>query len=511
MGVACIATHDQAELPLPRPGHVLPGHERRQPGFLPGTEKDFYLAGRRRETGAQIDGGICERDGTVPEILHGDTSPFQLEAPDIFQRLAGQILQPQTAGQLSQDPPVRPGIETDIRSRAAHDEGRLAATLDLEQGSPLHKGRHGQHHIAEPGRIRPGKSQRDHQLQTGQLGLLPFRVRHGGQRVVLEGEVGLDGIRISAFHGPESLVQQAGPGSKGRFGPADAVRPLFPGGGIQRGEGAQALAAGILGTRRQQQATFTAESAQQRIDEVGRTANHERLGIASAHPAAMPDDPRRCSGQGTRQLCDDICRDVALAFGPLRRIGAHKVRQGFEILDITLHVRDIVEFFFDQDMQHCQVESQIRAGADAEVLLRLEPRHRGANVHTGQATALVQRVQHLIELPHLAPERLPLPFPGRLHREAMYIPVHGHLLRRGLDLGNGLLRVGAARPHAIPAVLTGISHGDPSCSVVLLPILCRGVDRRPRICYILSVSNKTLLKKGVEPWRRRSPGRSFCF
>lgn len=135
MGVARIASHDQAELPLSRPGHVLPGHERRQTGFPPGTEKDFYLAGRRRETGAQIDGGICERDGTVPEILHGDTSPFQLEAPDIFQRLAGQVLQPQTAGQLSQDPPVRPGIETDIRSRAAHDEGRLAAALDLEQGS----------------------------------------------------------------------------------------------------------------------------------------------------------------------------------------------------------------------------------------------------------------------------------------------------------------------------------------------------------------------------------------
>ena len=115
----------------------------------------------------------------------------------------------------------------------------------------------------------------------------------------------------------------------------------------------------------------------------------------------MPDDLRRRSGQGTRQLCDDICRDVALAFGPLRRIGTHKVRQRFEILNITLHVRGIVEFFSDQDMQHCQVESQIRAGTDAEVLLRLEPRHRGANVHTGQTTALVQRVQHLIELPDL--------------------------------------------------------------------------------------------------------------
>ena len=83
MGVARIASHDQAELPLSRPGHVLPGHERRQTGFPPGTEKDFYLAGRRRETGAQIDGGICERDGTVPEILHGDTSPFQLEGTGV--------------------------------------------------------------------------------------------------------------------------------------------------------------------------------------------------------------------------------------------------------------------------------------------------------------------------------------------------------------------------------------------------------------------------------------------
>ena len=98
----------------------------------------------------------------------------------------------------------------------------------------------------------------------------------------------------------------------------------------------EALAAGILGTRRQQQAALTAESAQQRVDEVGRTADHERLGIACAHPAAMPDDLRRRSGQGTRQLCDDICRDVAPAFGPLRRIGTHKVRQRFEILDITL-------------------------------------------------------------------------------------------------------------------------------------------------------------------------------
>ena len=114
---------------------------------------------------------------------------------------------------------------------------------------------------------------------------------------------------------------------------------------------------------------LTAESAQQRVDEVGRTADHERLGIACAHPAAMPDDLRRRSGQGTRQLCDDICRDVALAFGPLRRIGTHKVRQRFEILNITLHVRGIVEFFSDQDMQHCQVESQIRAGTDLASIL----------------------------------------------------------------------------------------------------------------------------------------------
>jgi len=68
---------------------------------------------------------------------------------------------------------------------------------------------------------------------------------------------------------------------------------------------------------------------------------------------------------------------------------------------MTLHIGGIVKLFFDQDMQHRQVEGQIRAGTDADVLLRLEARHRGADVHTGQAAALVQSIQHLIELPDL--------------------------------------------------------------------------------------------------------------
>ena len=69
MGVARIASHDQAELSLPRPGHVLPGGERRQAGLLPGAEKDLYLAGGRREAGAQIDRSVREarnRDGNPP-------------------------------------------------------------------------------------------------------------------------------------------------------------------------------------------------------------------------------------------------------------------------------------------------------------------------------------------------------------------------------------------------------------------------------------------------------------
>ena len=218
---------------------------------------------------------------------------------------------------------------------------------------------------------------------------------------MLESKVRLDGIRIPAFHGPKSLVQQAGTGGKSRFRPTDAVRPLFFGGSIQRGEGTQPFAPRILGPRRQQQAPLAAESPQQRIDEIGRTADHEGLGIARAHPAAMPDDLRRRCRQGTRQLHHDICRDVALFFGPLRRIGTHEVRQSFKILDITLHVGGIVELFFDQDMEHGQVEGQVRAGTDADILLCLETRHRGANVHTGQTAALVQRIHHLIELPYL--------------------------------------------------------------------------------------------------------------
>ena len=58
MGMARIAAHDQTKLSLPRPGHVLPGGERRQSGVLPRAEKDLYLAGRRRETGSKIDGSV---------------------------------------------------------------------------------------------------------------------------------------------------------------------------------------------------------------------------------------------------------------------------------------------------------------------------------------------------------------------------------------------------------------------------------------------------------------------
>ena len=214
---------------------------------------------------------------------------------------------------------------------------------------------------------------------------------------MLEREIGLDRIGLAALHGTERPVQQAGIGGKSRFRPAYAVGALVQWRRVQRGEGAQALAPGIPGPCRQQQPALAAERAQKGVDEIGRARDHEGLTVARAHPASMPDDLRRCRSQAARQLRDHAGGHIAAAFGPLRGIGAHEVRQDGKILDVALHIGGIIELFTDQHMQHGQIERQIRPRTDADALLRLEPGHRGTDIHAGHAAPRLQSVQHLIE------------------------------------------------------------------------------------------------------------------
>ena len=74
-----------------------------------------------------------------------------------------------------------------------------------------------------------------------------IRIGEPHERVVAVGDVGLDRVRITGFHGIVDQVRQAGPAVEVLVAPADAVGPFFRGLGNQIHQLLEALAADVTG------------------------------------------------------------------------------------------------------------------------------------------------------------------------------------------------------------------------------------------------------------------------